>query len=86
MPNREQIITVIMIAMYVSLVINSIATVIHMFNSHTEKKHVGDNTGYNGSDGGINSGADNDEKKMSKSDIIQLLLYAVYVVIIMKVM
>ena len=52
-----------MIAMYVSLVINSIATVIDMFNSHTEKKHVGDNTGYNGSDGGINSGADNDEKK-----------------------
>lgn len=82
MPNREQIITVIMIAMYVSLVINSIATVIDMF-----KKHVGDNTGYNGSDSGINSGADNDEKKrMSKSDIIQLLLYAVYVVIIMKVM
>lgn len=58
MPNREQIITVIMIAMYVSLVINSIATVIDMF-----KKHVGDNTGYNGSDSGINSGADNDEKK-----------------------
>lgn len=87
MPNREQIITVIMIAMYVNLVINSIATVIDMFNSNTEKKHVGDNTGYNGSDGGINSGADNDEKKrMSKSDIIQLLLYAVYVVIIMKVM
>lgn len=82
MPNREQIITVIMIAMYVSLVINSIATVIFMFN-----KHVGDNTGYNGNDGGINSGADNDEKKrMSKSDIIQLLLYAVYIVIIMKVM
>ena len=82
MPNREQIITVIMIAMYVSLVINSISTVIFMFN-----KHVGDNTGYNGSDGGINSGADNDEKKrMSKSDIIQLLLYAVYIVIIMKVM
>lgn len=76
MPNREQIITVIMIAMYVNLVINSIDTVIHMFNSHTEN-----------SDGGINSGADNDEKKrMSKSDIIQLLLYAVYVVIIMKVM
>ena len=66
MPNREQIITVIMIAMYVSLVINSIATVIHMFNSHTEKKHVGDNTGYNGSDGGINSGADNDEKKKNE--------------------
>lgn len=37
MPNREQIITVIMIAMYASLVTNSIATVIDMFNSHKEK-------------------------------------------------
>ena len=37
MSNIEQIITVIMIAMYVNLVINSIATVIDMFNSHTEK-------------------------------------------------